>query len=192
MKCKVCNHPNRLEIEEDMQNSELSQSEVATKYHLYPQVISNHVPHIAYDIRGRLEELIKASLTTKVPPESVGDLARLLSEYRAFTALEDKCETCSFKTKSTLRTIEDATRDFLDGSETDIYVTLDEYSAFRRWIETLPTNDPDRAKHDAWKKQLVAWHGPAEASIPVKEASIPVSRNEVFIPENIAKIFGVL
>ena len=48
----------------------------------------------------------------KAAPESIGDIARLLSEYRAYSELEDKCKNCELKNRVE-RTLEDAVKEYL-------------------------------------------------------------------------------
>lgn len=99
-KCKICNRPDRVDIEKDMQ--QMIQADVARKYSLTNQNVSNHYIHIEFNIGDRLEELIREALQRKLKPESIGDLARLLSEYRAYreSEQEDRCNNCPLKQES--------------------------------------------------------------------------------------------
>jgi Glu-tRNA(Gln) amidotransferase subunit E-like FAD-binding protein len=145
-KCKICNHPDMLQIS-DLLSEGVPYREICARFpDIIPMNCSNHKKHMIGDTPEKLQELINKALHSDIAVESIADLVKLLDHQKRFT----DCETCQYKLSSAnKRTIEEIFNEILDFPEhqCDIYITSEENQLFRAWIKSLPESDPIKKKY---------------------------------------------
>ncbi len=141
-KCQICESPHLKAIDDDIRN-EITGVEISKKYGVHQMAISRHKRHMARDNLEDIREILNEGIDRNaIKISNPGDYIRLL-EYEERQKIA-RCETCEYKLRASSRTIEQAISQYLnpEGGDDSICVTVQQYAAFQRWVESLPKDDP--------------------------------------------------
>jgi hypothetical protein len=83
LRCSVCNHPQREDIETKILSGEWTQREICSQYGISEPALSVHKnKHMLHNVKEKLQLAIQSAILKGIEPSNVGELVRLMDYVR--------------------------------------------------------------------------------------------------------------